>query len=47
MCQNESVIHHVHRNTMDHGLDLTWIMADRVKSDSSDIMLHVIPIDFH
>lgn len=41
------VMHHVYRNSMDHGLGLAWLMANRVKSDLSDITLHVTSIDIH
>lgn len=41
------VVHHVYRNSMDHGSGLARLMASRVNSDLSDITLHVTPIDFH
>lgn len=40
-------MHHVYRNSMDHGSGLAWLMANRVESDLSDITLHVTSIDFH
>lgn len=41
------VMHLVYRNSIDHGLGLAWLMANRVRSNLSDITLHVTPIDFH
>lgn len=38
---------HVYRNSMDRGMGLAWLMANGLKSDLSDITLHVNPTDFH
>lgn len=41
------MVHHIYGNSMDHEPGLAWLMANRMKSDLSDIILHVTPVDFH